>query len=55
MTTPDLRQRELDRLARADHERGCRNEPPFEAMTVSHRMVHEANAIRQYNRSETPR
>lgn len=48
------RQRVLERLARADHERGCRNEPPFEAMTVQHRMVHEANAIRAYNRGVRP-
>ena len=45
------RQSELDKLARADHDKGCRNEPPFAAMTVSHAMVHEANATRQYNRA----
>jgi hypothetical protein len=50
MSSETQRQRTLERLAREDHEQGCRNEPPFEAMTIQHRWVHENAAIRQYNR-----
>lgn len=40
----------IERLAGADHERGCRNEPEWPYISISHRHVHETNALRQYAR-----
>jgi len=40
----------LELLARRDHERGCRNEPPWPYLTISHRMIHDTAAARERKR-----
>lgn len=37
-------------LSRQDHERGCRNEPPWPNLSISHRLVHDLQALQERRR-----
>jgi hypothetical protein len=50
-----LRLPALETLAILDHERACRDEPPWPYLSVSHRLVHENAALRERRRLESVR